>query len=188
MNGSQPELDDIAPYLLRERQSYELGQLRAEKIAATLKRVLATDCLVVRLRGERAPGSNCGSCSRFIVYFDVAWKPIDEAQLDRRRYSVEVAVSERGPFVVSQGREWHLAELYSGTRVLRPFPNEEAADRARSLAYKVARAFDLRYLDIEWLRQIKPACLVELPLPADVAQSLDYSDPDALNVLFCEDM
>lgn len=189
MNDEEPMWEDIVPFVLQERQSQELGALRAEKIAAFLGRALNTKEVEVLLRGERAPGFNCGSCSRFFVYFDEGWRPIDDRLTERRRYSVEVSVSERAPFVTSRGGQWRMHPREDGGRVMvHSLDCVDVAAKAKSLALDVAREFGLRYLDAEWLRQFKLASLVELPLPWDVAQSLDYSEPDALNVLFCEEM
>ncbi len=182
----QIAFEDIAPFLVRERRSHEAGELRARQIAAFLNSEQRCQHVDVILRGTHAAGPNVGSSTQFDLYFDHDWSPVSDGRYNqRRRYTVSMAVSERGPFVVSFGSEWVLApaDWAGGLEKLQPRESPEAETKARILAVAVASKFNLTYLDVQWLRQFK---LSDKELPEEVRLSLDYSEPDALNVLFDE--
>jgi len=176
---------DVAPYVACERQSDEAGQARGERIADFLRS--DRQCVHVEWvpRGVSQPGWNNGSCTKFYVYLDENWSPIPDGRYSpRRRYTVSIAVSERGPFVVSWGCEWLASRMpWENEEKLHPIENAEAQAKAKALALAVAQEFRLTHLDANWLRQFK---LDEKDLTEDVLLSLDYSEPDALNVLFDE--
>lgn len=181
--------NDVAPYVVYRRQSHELGAQRAEKMASFIRHELTCEHVEVRLRGENGPGPEYGSCSRFFVYFDQAWQPIGESR-ENRRYDIELAVSERGPFVVSSGGEWRQErQPWEGGKMwVSAHHSAEASARAKALALWVAAEFDLKYVDANWLRRIRLS-RKELPWD-DVGESLDidHDEPTALNILFDEEM
>lgn len=179
--------EEVAPYLVHERQTHEEGELRAERIAEFLRLDQRCEPIEIILRGSHASGWEVGSCTQFFIYLDDKWSllPADRFAAKHHRYRLEIAVSERGPFIVSSGSEWLPSPSggTSGGERFEPRESFEAAAKAKGLALAIARRFDLTYLDAEWLRQIK---LNPKELPDEVLLSLDYSEPDALNVLFDE--
>lgn len=178
--------EDVAPYVVRERLSHEEGELRAKPLTEFLHREVRSEHVEVLLRGMHAPGWDNGSCTQFFMYLDDNWSPLPADRLAaRHRYTLYLAVSDRGPFVISSGSEWLLspADWAGGMEKLQPQKNVEAEAKAKALALAMASKFDLTYLDAEWLRQFK---LNPKELPDEVCLSLDYSEPDALNVLFDE--
>lgn len=183
--------EDVAPYVVHARQSHEQGEARAERIAKFLRSELNSEHLEILLRGMHAPGTNNGSCSQFFIYLDESWSPLPADRFAvRQRYTLHLAVSERGPFILSSGSEWlpsrfEWEDPATPLERLHPFPCAGAAARAKALALAVGRRFELTYLEADWLRQFK---LSKKELPEDVLCSLDYSEPDALNVLFDESL
>lgn len=178
--------EDVALYVARERQTHEQGELRAKRIAEFVRQELRYEHAELQLRGMYAPGWENGSCTQLHIYLDENWStlPADRFAV-RPRYTLHIAVSERGPFVISSGSEWlpSPADWAGGMEKLQPQKNDEATAKAKALALAVASKFDLTCLDAEWLRQFK---LNPKELPDEVNLSLDYSEPDALNVLFDE--
>ena len=59
--------EDVAPYVVRERQTHEEGELRAERIAEFVRRELRYEHVEVQLRGMYAPGWDNGSCTQFPI-------------------------------------------------------------------------------------------------------------------------
>ena len=183
---SDPPLwEDVAPYLVHSRQSFELGAKRAEEIAAFLRGTLESSHVDVVLRGD-GPGPEYGSCTLFFVALDDAGRPVPsrpDAQIHQGLY---IAVSERAPLVTSRGSEF-LMERQSwagGRECPTPHASKSACEIAKSLAKLVADRFGLKYVDADWLRQFKLSPK-ELPWE-DVRASLDLDEPTALNILFDE--
>lgn len=178
--------NDVQPYLTRERRSHEQGELQAEHIAEFVRQVLDCEQVQVQPRGTGAPGWENGSCTRFRIYFDKNWAPLSVDPLaEAHRFRLDLAVSDRGPFIIGTGSEWLVspADWAGGMAKLQPQESVEAEAKAKTLALAVASQFDLTYLEADWLLGFK---LNAKELPEDVLMSLDYSDPDALNVLFDE--
>ena len=126
--------EDVAPYVVQERQTHEEGELRAERIAEFLRREQQCEHVEVVLRGTHAPGWNVGSCTQFFIYFDDNWSPLPADRFAaNHRYRFDLAVSERGPFIVSFGSEWLLAsaDWAGGIEKLQPHKNLEAEVRQR---------------------------------------------------------
>ena len=181
--------EELAPYLHKSRHSDEEAQARGEQIVDFLQRQMKCANIGLVHRGVGQPGWDNGSCTKFYLYFDDEWNPLPaDLFAQKHSYILTLAVSERGPFIISAGFEcvWKPAEFGGdGGKKLYPQENGEANDKAQVLALAVARTFELKYLNSEWLRGYK---LDEESLPVEVQLSLDYSEPDALNVLFDEQL
>ena len=188
-NQQQPTWENIAPYVASKRQAYDVGEERAEQIVSFLKRRLNTEHVEYWLRGTHGPGSEYASCSRFFVHYDCNWHPVEDRS-EACEHGIVVAVSERGPFVTCYGVSYSLEPHPIAKDRMWKVGKECAIanERARDIAMKVADAFDLIYVDANYLRQFRldPK---ELPWD-DVLQSLDIDcdEPTALNILFCEDL
>jgi hypothetical protein len=180
--------EEVDPYLTRHRYSRELGAERAVTIAAVLRRTLKCQQIEIRLRGESGPGAEYGSCTRFTVFFDDQWCPLETVRPSLGQGKcIGVLVSERGPFVTSKGAHWLVEPNETGGTCLVIAPGSaDAAAKAKASALDVAAEFGLTYLDADWLRQFK---LKTEDLPwEDVRSSLDLDEPDALNILFDEEV
>jgi hypothetical protein len=175
------KFEDVAPYFTRDRLSHQDGEIRANLIAEFLRVKKRCEHVEVQLRGTKAPGWDVGSATRFNLFFDKNWLPIHITSPSQEfRFMLSLLVSERGPFVTSSGGEWIVSP-----DDLKPHPQISllAEKKSKRLALSVATRFGFRYLDATWLRQFR---LNVEGLTSDVSLSLDFSEPDALNVLFDE--
>lgn len=187
---SHPPWEEVEPYLTRSRQPHEVGVARAERVSAFLSKVLNTEHVVVWLRGLHGPGSDYGSCTRFLVHFTKEWSPIADGQYDLYDYTILVAVSERGPFITCDGHCYRSEPhpISEGKQIKIGLQCPEALAHSRSIANQVAQEFGLIYLNADWLYEhlLNPK---QLPWD-DVLATLDIDceKPTALGVLFCETM
>lgn len=175
---SKTLFSDVAPYL---REPRKFDPHRFEAIELFLKK----DLKFVQARGRF--NWNFGSCTTFSVAIDREEVSTDAAS-DEAYLVLTVYVSERAPLVTSRGLE--LRPTLSAAAIaprggLGYEATETAETKAYELALAVAQRFGLEYVEREWLRQFR---LSEHDLTDDGRLSLDYSEPDALNVLFTEEL
>jgi hypothetical protein len=170
-------LETIETYL---KASLSLDIERFEKIKSFLQKELGYS--------QSTAGFGYSSSSRFVLSFDENWKMVPQmSPMWEYRYSIHVHVSERGPFVTSYGLE-HFSTSDGGYTtegiekgVLRGSAISES--KAKEIAVQLAEKFNLTYLDPTWLSQI---LVKEEDLPDDALVLIDFSEPNALNVLFAE--
>lgn len=67
--------EDIASYVVRNRQSHDAAARRAERMTSFLCSTRGLGHVERRLRGEGGPGPGYGSCTRFSVCFDSERRP-----------------------------------------------------------------------------------------------------------------
>jgi hypothetical protein len=173
-----PKFEMIAPYL-KHSLSYDVTRYE------NIKNYLIQDLGYLHVSGCLGFHS---SSSVFQLSFDEKWimVPAQTAMWDYK-YNTHIHVSERGPFVTARGLE-HFPTPADEYRppgfdkgVLLESPIAEA--KAKEIALQIAEKFSLTYLDHHWLSQFK---INEKDMPADAIGLIDFSEPDALNVLFAE--
>jgi hypothetical protein len=171
--------DEIAPYLSRPRQ---FDRQLLTKIAGFLERLGYGS-----VQQWDSEFSNYGSSLGVTIRCSEDWHTQDVAANHDAPYTMILRISARGPFITSGG--WKVvptpADMYRPPGQDRgvSMPNDAAEQRALDLANAVAQEFNLTYLEREWLRRFK---LAEESLTADALLSVDFSEHDALNVLFDE--
>jgi hypothetical protein len=173
-----PPLIDIAPYL---RQPRRFDPRRLEAIGSFLRDELK----FVHVQGRY--NWNFGSCTTFGVAVDCRGAETDVGN-DEAHLVLTIYVSERAPLVTSRGLELRptLSAVAIAPRNGLGYEITEMAEtRAQGLAQAVAQRFDLEYVEREWLRQFG---LEASQLTEDGMLSLDSADPNALNVLFTEEL
>jgi hypothetical protein len=171
--------EDIAPYLDRPRH---FDRHLLARIA-----IFVESIGYVPVEQWDNQYSNSGSSSGVTIRFSSDWHVVEASPSNEVTYTVTVLISARGPFVTSQGLKLGPtpADMYCPPGEDRgvSLPSEEADKKALQLATVIAQEFNLTYTDREWLRRFK---LTHRSLTSDALLSLDFSEPNALNILFYE--
>jgi hypothetical protein len=180
--------DTIAPYLV---EPVRMNTVRFNEIKTFIREVLGSKFL------RASPENSTSSSSKFSLTFNKDWQEVENTSaIDNQHnyhFYLAVHISERGPFVISEGIELQSrseedwvppgtdVETYRKQMVFRS--SNAAEEKAKEIAMKVAERFNLIYLDRDWLSQFKVA---EEDLPQDALIRIDFDEPNALNLLFAE--
>ena len=181
--------EDVAPFLKQPR-NYDLELFK--RIENFLKVELNYSKFKSRFRLF-----DYGSCSEIELFFDKQWNSIAFELSDdgiphyehAPYFNLRIYISARGPLITSRGlkevSKGDQSQLCPSKNTRELGPNPIAEEKAQALAMLVAQKFNLIYVDMKWLEQFQ---LNKKDLTSDASLSLDFSEPDALNVLFSEVM
>jgi hypothetical protein len=174
--------DVVAPYL---GEPIRMNLLRFEALKTFFHEELGYKFF------RASPVDLSSSSSKLSLTFTKDWVEVRDTSLEDNKcnfhFRIAVHISERGPFVISEGFE--LQPIPRHELAFHPShsewfaPSELSEKKAKEIAAKVAERFSLICLDKDWLGQFK---LSEEDISHDALARLDFDEPSALNVLFAE--
>lgn len=187
--------EEIQRSLAQTRISRAEEEIRAKQVCHFLSERHGFTSVKLVPRGVGKAGIDIGSCTAFSLSFSDKWQLLDsQAQQTAEPgcFRVDLFVSCRGPFVASSGWRWAMGkeghdQPYMVGK-LGVFQDEAATSQSQAIAQSVADEFDWICLSAEDCDELRRHALDPKSLPSEVTLSLDYSDPNALNVLFDEDL
>lgn len=187
--------EEVERLLTRPRISRVEEEARAKKVSDFLSERHGFKAVKVIPRGVGKAGIEIGSCTAFSLSFDKTWHLIDPLAAQAAEpgcFRIDIFVSCRGPLLASSGWRWEVGMKGRDEPYLvgRPcvFQDEAAAAKAQDIAQSVAGEFAWIHLSATNCDQLRGRPLDPKSLPSEVTLSLDYSDPNMLNVLFDEDL